>query len=242
MLSLLLLLLLPRPLPACLPHIQDIGLHQRPAATGLPSSTSGTFWQDLSTQPGLEAQQGVTAGVPLNSAAAAGEAGNNSGAGQPDEQQRQPQPQVQQPQPQVQYMAPLLRAGEATWQTPPQHLLARPVQQLPLLPHLTKPWVRQQTLRYKQQQQQQHSHQQQQSQLEPTGWFDPLQAPYTSRQTRDMSHSVAQQARDGQQGMIEQAPLKRSLSLSGQVLPPLTVLLQRALDLEAQLLGHDKKG
>jgi hypothetical protein len=96
--------------------------------------------------------------------------------------------------------------------------------------------VRQQTVRYRQQQ-----HQQQQQQLQPTGSLDPLQAPYSSSHIRQVNNSVSQQAQDGQQGTLEQAPWRRSLSLSGKVLPPLTVLLQRALDLEARLLGPDKK-
>jgi hypothetical protein len=78
--------------------------------------------------------------------------------------------------------------------------------------------------------------------MQPTGWVAPLQDPCTSHvaPTRDMGQGVPQQAQGGQQGTPQQAPWKRSLSLSGQVLPPLTLLLQRALDLEARLLGPGK--
>jgi hypothetical protein len=99
---------------------------------------------------------------------------------------------------QQQHLQPPLRTREAAWQQPPQ-LLARPPQSLPLLPHLTRPWVRQQTLLFRAQQEQ-----------EQLGGDDAVQQSGTS-----------------QAGSQAGARL---------VLPPLPVMMQRAAEIEAELL------
>jgi hypothetical protein len=93
------------------------------------------------------------------------------------------------------------------------------VQQLPLLPHLAKPWVKQQTLRFRQQQ-------------------DYVQQQHTQQQQAEGGEQLAGGLPDG----YEQYPgWRQSLGLSGKVLPPLPVLFQRALEIEKQILQQDVK-
>ncbi len=146
--------------------------------------------------------------APASAAAAGvGQAPQQNGPGRSSSVAGQQQHQQQQ---QQQYIAPPLRVAAGAWQQPSQQLLARPVQQVPLLPHLAKPWVTQQTLRFRPQQQQQTPQQQQ--------------------------HSSAGRDQLAEAGYEEYPGWRQSLSLSGKVLPPLSVLFQRALEIEKQLL------
>jgi hypothetical protein len=208
------------PCPPILLACQDTGLLQRPPSNGLPSPTAGAFWSDLSAQEGVvqtlppyapaAAAPAAAAGVdahqqsePDSSSASDSGSSSSSPAGQQQQQQV-----VQQ-----QYVAPPLRVAAGAWQQPLQQLLARPVQQLPLLPHLAKPWVKQQTLRFRQQQ------------------------DHVQQQQAEGGEQLA-----GLPDGYEQYPgLRQSLGLSGKVLPPLPVLFQRALDIEKQLFQQDVK-
>jgi hypothetical protein len=131
-------------------------------------------------------------------------------------------------------MVPPLRssAGQPVWQQPPQQLLSRPVQTLPLLPHLAKPWVVQQTARFRVQQEEDQK-QQQLAQLEAMQWpaIQPRTGAGGGQGPTTAPHATAPDRRSGR------APL----SLSGKVLPPLPALLQRALEVEEQLLGRRRR-
>lgn len=144
----------------------------------------------------------------------ASDSGSNSSSSSQAGQHHQQQQVVQQ-----QYMAPPLRVAAGAWQQPSQQLLARPVQQVPLLPHLAKPWVKHQTLRFRQQQ-------------------DYVQQQHMQQQEAEGGEQLAGGLPDG----YEQYPeWRQSLSLSGKVLPPLPVLFQRALEIEKQLFQQDVK-
>jgi hypothetical protein len=135
-------------------------------------------------------------------------AGVLSAQGMVGEQQQQQQQQA------LPYVEAPLRACEAAWQ-PPQQLMARRPQPMPLLPHLTKPWVRQQTLAFQQQQQQQQVPQDQQ------GAGVGLAA-----------------SSNGPQAPADGAAPSRP---AAKVLPPLSVLLERALELEEELLQQSRR-
>jgi hypothetical protein len=137
---------------------------------------------------------------------------------------------------QQQVMAPPLRTGQAAWQQPPQQLLMRPVQQLPLLPHLAKPWVKQHTLWYRQQQQGG-----QEQQLQESGFNG--QPDLKSSQAVHISQNRVEDRKKGPalaSHLAEMTP-RGPVSLSGKVVPPLPVLLQRALEIEEQLLKGNLK-
>lgn len=115
--------------------LQDSLLHHRPASSGHPSSAAGTFsWDTPGPQPAVEAW----GTQPM------GPNGSNSGAGGSQLSAAA----------HAQHLQPPLRSSEAAWQQAPQQLMARPPQDVPLLPRLTMPWVRQQTEYFRRQEQQ----------------------------------------------------------------------------------------
>jgi hypothetical protein len=194
----------------------------------MPSSTGRAFWQ----QDG-PAQHGTSAVTPPYAQTPTA-ADGVSGTAEPQQQQSTAgSAGNQQQQQQWQDMAPPLRTGQAAWQQPPQQLLMRPVQQLPLLPHLAKPWVKQQTLRFKQDQEQQ---------LHESGSMGQPDL----KSSRSLVLMSQKRAQDRSQGtatashLAEMTP-RGPISLSGKVVPPLPVLLHRALEIEEQLLKSDAK-
>lgn len=195
-------------------------MQRRPPGAGLPSSSGGAFWQNSSVQQPLDTPNPHQDARQSLAGADAVSDNDSAGVGQQDRQE------VGQP-----IMEPPLRNDEAGWQQPPQQLLARPIQQMPLLPHLAKPWVKEQTKRFRQQQQQQPQlHVQRQRRHLRAGGRWNLQ----DNRGTEVSPSELLDDEQPQTGLDLDS---RPVCLSGKALPPLPVLFRRALEIEEQLLS-----
>lgn len=227
--------------------MQDKALLRRPPSAGMPSSTRGSFWHDDNDSSSSSGRSGGVAASPAAAAAdgltgvappwSPGWTHAAAAADQPQQDQDAARAHAQDSRSEggeasIQHLPPLLTPGEGAWRQPPVQLNARPAQQLPLLPHLARPWVKQQTVLFKQQRLEEHKRKQLEA-LEAIDWRNPRWSNNGTSDVDDGLQLQQQQEEDTLSPLLSRSPI----SLSGKVVPPLNVLLQRALEVEQQLLG-----